>query len=187
MQRLLTDQWVESRDSLSLQSALVHYFLPLLSPMILNFSHVIFFYFYNISPLKVYEEIQFISNLIVQNIHRKKCNLPAIHTLRCLTVNAAGPEWRKEISSLFITQSMWKQNSRLLLCTLPLLLSPGQTHPAQETTGGRTLGCWIVSGGFPPAWFSRRQLIFCCSLHTDCCQTHADSPPRATLGLSRPL
>lgn len=60
VQQLLTDQWVESRGSLSLQSSLVYYFLPLLSPMILLFSHVTFFYFHNISSLKIYEEIQFI-------------------------------------------------------------------------------------------------------------------------------
>lgn len=60
VQQLLTDQCIESRDSFSLQSALVYYFLTLLSPMIWLFSHVIFFYFHNISSLKIYEETQFI-------------------------------------------------------------------------------------------------------------------------------
>lgn len=169
--------------------------------MVLNFSHVIFLYFCNILPLKVYEEIQFISNLIVQNIH----------CMKCWTMNAAGQEWRKEISSLFITQSMWKQNSNLLLCTLSLLLTPGQTHLAQETTGGRTLGAsvgmsqvptcfvsqatahlwllpthWLLSDPCKKTRHHQEQLWGCHTLCKLCHLSHIPSSWRAELGHSLP-
>lgn len=116
-----------------------------------------------------------------------KGNLPIIDILRSFTVNAAGQEGLKEISSLFITQSMWK--SSLPACLHTVLAYTFQSNKLEEE------GNWMF-------------LMDCLREVTTCLAFHATSSPlllltvtrtviepmqkntsssMATLGLSRPL